>query len=103
MGRQNEEQEERATLRERFADAVDLSKEILLDAVMVSSVGNRELIIENYKSILSYSETCIKIKAKPLPLTIIGNGMEIRYISKDLLSLTGRVQSITFGEERGGM
>ncbi len=103
MERQREGQEERLGLRERFADAVEVSKEIVLDAVMISSLGNRELMIENYKSILSYSETCIKIKAKPLPVIVIGSGLEIRHISKDLLYLKGRVQSISFGEENGRM
>ncbi len=101
MEKQNRDQEEKATLRERFADAVDLSKEIILDAVIISAIGDRELMLENYKSILSYSETCIQIKAKPYPLTITGSGLEIRNISRDMLYLTGRIHSISFNRDYG--
>lgn len=101
MEKQSRDQEEKTTLRERFADAVDLSKEIILDAVIISAIGDRELMLENYKSILSYSETCIQIKAKPYPLTITGTGLEIRNISRDLLYLAGRIHSISFNRDYG--
>lgn len=101
MEKQNQTQEEKATLRERFADAVDLSKEIILDAILISAIGDRELMLENYKSILSYSDTCIQIKAKPYPLTITGSGLEIRNISRDLLYLTGRIHGISFNRNDG--
>lgn len=101
MEKRNQNQEEKITLRERFADAVDLSREILLDAVMISAIGDRELMLENYKSILSYSETCIQIKAKPYPLTVTGTGLEIKNISRDFLYLSGRIHSIAFNWDYG--
>ncbi len=101
MGRQTGEQEEKTTVRERFADALDVSKEVILDSILISAIGNRELMLENYKSILAYSETCVRIKAKPYPLTITGTGLEIRNISRDLLYLTGRIHSIAFEREKG--
>lgn len=101
MPRQTKEQEEKATLRERFADAVDVSKEMILDSVLISSVGDRELMLENYKSIMSYSETYIQIKAKPYPLAVRGTGLEIRNITRDMLYLTGRIHSISFCREKG--
>ncbi len=101
MGRQTKEQEEKTTIRERFADALDVSKEVVLDSVLISSIGDRELMLENYKSILAYSETCVKIKAKPYPLTVMGTGLEIRNITRELLYLTGRIHSIAFERENG--
>ena len=101
MGKQHQEQNEKTTLRERFADAVDLSKEVILDAVIISAIGDRELILENYKSILSYSDTTIKIKAKPYPIIVVGTGLEIRNISRDMLYLTGRIHSVSFHRDHG--
>lgn len=101
MGKPSQGQEEKTSIRERFADAIDLSKEVLLDAVILSAIGDRELMLENYKSILAYSETCIRIKAKPYPLVITGTGLEIRNISRDLLYLTGRIHSIAFDRNQG--
>ncbi len=95
MGRKHKEQEEeKVTMRERLADAIDVSKEIVLDAVLISAIGDRELTLENYKSILAYSDTCIQVKAKPYPVTITGAGLEIRNITRELLYITGRIHAI---------
>ena len=38
-------------IREKIADAVDISKEVVLDAVLVSFIGDRELTLENFQGI----------------------------------------------------
>ncbi len=102
MERKNKEQtDEKTTMRERLADAIDISKEVVLDTILISSIGNRELTLENYKSILLYSDTCIRVKANPYPLTITGTGLEIRSISRDLLYITGRIHAWEFQREKG--
>lgn len=83
-------------MRERLADAVDISKEIILDAVLVSFIGDRELTLENYKGILEYSDTCIRVKAKPRTVKITGCGLEFKNITRDLLYITGRIDSFRF-------
>lgn len=40
MGRKNKElTQEKATVRERIADAIDISKEVVLDTVLISCIG----------------------------------------------------------------
>lgn len=110
-GEKPKEAEEKTTLRERLADAIDVSKEVVLDTVLVNMIGDRELTLENYKSILEYSPTCIRVKAKPYPLQVAGQGLEIRNITRDLLFITGRVHHLSFcrpktateKEEKGGI
>lgn len=87
---------QKPTLRERFADVADLSKEVLLDAVLISSIGNRELTLENYKSILAYSNICIRVKCNPRNVEICGKHLELRNLTRDLLYITGRIDQISF-------
>ncbi|MBO5363920.1 MAG: hypothetical protein J6A56_00445 [Clostridia bacterium] len=102
MGRKNKElTQEKATVRERIADAIDISKEVVLDTVLISCIGDRELTLENYKSILTYSDVCIQVKANPYPLTITGSGLEIRNITRELLYITGRIHAVEFNREKG--
>ncbi|MBR5152268.1 MAG: sporulation protein [Clostridia bacterium] len=84
------------TPRERFADAVGVSKEILLDTVLISCIGSREVTLENYKSILAYSDTAIRIQAKPRAVEIAGKRLELRCITKEMLYITGRIDRIGF-------
>ncbi len=86
--------EEKITLRERVADAMDIPKEVVLDTVLISCIGNRELTIENYKSILEYSDTCIRIKANPKPVRITGGRLELRNITRELLYIVGRIDRV---------
>ncbi len=100
-GRYEESTEEKTTLRERMADAIDLSKELILDVLLITSLGDRELTLENYKGILSYSDTCIRVKGKPYPLCVKGSNLELRNITRELLYITGRIHSIEFEREKG--
>ena len=85
---------ETSTLRERFADAMDIPKDAVLDTVLLSCIGNRELTLENYKSILEYSDTCIRVKANPKPIRITGARLELRNITRELLYIIGRIDRI---------
>lgn len=84
------------SLRERLADGVDISKELILDTVLMTWIGDRELTLENYKGILEYTNTCIRVKAKPSNIKILGTDLELRNITRELLFITGRIQSIEF-------
>lgn len=94
--REQEPQEDKTTVREKLADSIDVSKEVLLDTILLSMIGERELTVENYKSIIEYTDTCIRIKANPYPLKITGTGLEIRNITRELLYITGRIHSFAF-------
>lgn len=89
-------QEPKPTLRERFADAADFSKEVLLDVVLISLIGDRELTLENYKSILAYSDICIRVKCNPRNIEICGSHLELRNLSRELLYITGRIDHVAF-------
>lgn len=87
------------TLRERLADAVDISKEALLGTALVSCIGDRELTLENYKGIIEYTDTCIRIRANPCTVKITGTGLELRNITQELLYITGRISSFGFSQD----
>ena len=97
--KRKQETEEKVTFRERVADAIDISKEVILDTVVISMIGDRELTLENYKNIITYSDTCIRVKAKPFPVKITGKGLEIKNINRDLLYITGRIHQFGFLKE----
>lgn len=84
------------SLREKIADSIDISKEVILDTVLLTMIGEREMTVENYKSIITYTDTKIKLKAKPYPVEIIGTGLEIRSLTRELLYITGRIRSFSY-------
>ncbi len=89
-------EENKPTLKERFADAVDISKDVILDTVLIKIIGNRELTLENYKGIVEYTDSCIRIKAKPYTVKITGTNLEIKVITGEMLYITGRILCFSY-------
>ena len=84
------------TAREKIADSLDISKEILLNTSKIVAIGSREVTIENYKGILEYNSKCIRLTANPHQIKIDGACLEIKTMTRDFLYLTGKICSVTF-------
>ena len=83
-------------IRERIADTVDISKDIILDTSLIKMTGSKEVIIENYKGILEYTSSCIRIKTNPQKIKISGTSLEIGTITDEMLYIFGNIASIEF-------
>ena len=53
---------------------------------VLTLIGNREMYIENIKTIMEYNDTCVKILTK----------RGIVYLDADEISVKGRIVQITF-------
>lgn len=92
-------EKDRATIRERMADGLDASKEIILDVPKLVFIGNREVIVENYKSIAEYTDKKIVLEANPCGLRLSGEDLEIKSITREMLYITGKIAKTEFGRE----
>ena len=54
------------SLRERIVDNLELPKDLMLGAAIVTVTGRGEAVISNYKGILEYEDSFIKIQTKKL-------------------------------------
>ncbi len=91
--------QEKATLREKMAQSLDASREVILDAVKLTMIGNREMTVENYKSIAEYTESKIILIANPHRVIISGRDLEIKSLARELLYITGHVFDLEFKKE----
>lgn len=99
MRKKKSEKTEKPTIRERVADGLDISKEIILDVPKIVFIGNREAVVENYKAISEYTDQKIVMESKPSGLTVSGVNLEIRSITREMLFITGKIQKMEFGKE----
>lgn len=75
---------------------LSLPKDVLLRASMIHMIGQYEIYIENYKSIIEYTDTLIKIQAKTCKLIINGQHLHIEYFTNDDMKISGRIKSIEY-------
>jgi len=81
-------------IKRHIADALDVSKDIVLNLPRIVLIGTCELTIENYEGILEYGENQICVGANGMKIRIAGKKLEIRTISAEMLFVTGYIQSV---------
>lgn len=84
------------TIRETAVSALKLPKDALLGEILISFVGRHALLIENYRAIILYTDTLIKLQAKDCRLIIHGSRLMIEYYTSDEMKITGLIQSAEF-------
>jgi len=78
----------------KIAEALDVSKDIVLNLPRIVLIGTSELTIENYEGILEYNENQICVGANGMRICITGKKLEIRTITAEMLFITGYIQNV---------
>lgn len=99
MKKRKQKDVQKASFRDKIATSFEASKEVILDAAKLVFVGNRELTVENYKSIAEYTENQIILETNPHRLKIQGSQLEIKTIARDFLYITGKILAVEFKME----
>lgn len=86
----------KASLGKKIKESIVLSNELMNDCVLIKMYANREIVVENYKGIIDYSDKKICVKAKPQELKISGCSLEIRTLTDEILYVTGEIADICF-------
>lgn len=79
-----------------LSTSLRLPQDVVKGETLLTFIGKSAVQIENYRSILLYTNTSIRIQAKRYQLCILGKNLCIRYYDKDEMKITGRIESITF-------
>jgi len=83
-----------------LAEILSLPQDACMGETILTFLGRNLVRIENYRSILIFSDTGIKIQAKRYRLSLSGKNLTIRYYDKDEMEIAGRIEAVTF--EQGG-
>jgi len=83
-------------LKEKMANTLSLPKEIVLDFPILTATGRSEITIENYKNLLEFTDTKIRIRTKESTITIEGERLTLRQVTSENLLIAGRIACILF-------
>ena len=81
-------------VKEKMTGILSLPKEIALDMPIVIATGRGEVNIENYKNLLEFTETKIRIHTSAGQLTVEGERLTLRQITTENILITGRIANI---------
>ena len=80
----------------RFAQLLEIPKEISSEEPKITILGFQQVLIENYKAILEYQEFYIRLSTHIGILNINGFGMKLEEMTTDDIMITGEIESIDF-------
>lgn len=84
------------TLKYRMTDAAKMPKDVMLGVPIVTLTGRFEVNVENYRGIIEYTDTLIRIKSKNGQIKITGKKLQIAYYTNDEMKITGHVDKVEY-------
>ena len=70
--------------------------EMLMGEMLLSFVGRQAVLIENYRTIILYTDTLVKLQGKNCKVAVRGVRLAIEYYTVDEMKITGCIQSVEF-------
>ena len=91
---------QKTSLVDRGTTGLDITQETILDLPYITLIGNKEIQIENFISILAYEEQLISLKTQCGILTIEGKELLARNMDSESIRIKGMIENIGFTKER---
>lgn len=84
------------SLKKKMTSATNLPKDVILGVPIITMTGQLEVCVENYKGILEYTDTMIRIRSKIGQIKVVGENMQIEYYTNDEMKITGHIKTIEY-------
>lgn len=79
-----------------MAKLLEIPDEVVSDRPKITTVGRREVFVENYKGIIEFSNEIVKINTNYGIITITGKNMKIREITSEDIIIFGDIDNIDY-------
>lgn len=83
-------------VKERVTNMFSLPKEIVLDLPLIQATGRGEVNIENYKNLLEFAETKIRLGTKDGIIVVEGEGLKLQQVTSENVLIAGRISGISY-------
>lgn len=84
------------SLKNRISELSELPKDVVLGIPMLTMIGQMELIVENYRGIIEYTDILVRIHTKEGQIRVVGNGLKVDYYTNDEMKITGCIVSVEY-------
>ncbi len=95
MDRRDIFRQEMLTCGERFADTFSLPKDAVVNATLLHMIGRTELLVENFKGLISYDSSEIVIKGSGMKFKVCGERLMIEHYCGEDMKISGRISGVT--------
>lgn len=87
----------KVNIKEKVTEILELPKEIVLNIPRIIMIGKSDILVENYKGIIEYEITRVRINTEIGIIKITGNDLVIGQLTSENIMITGDIISLEFG------
>lgn len=91
---------EKAAIKKSFRESVSerfkLPSDMIAGAPIVMSTGKHQLTLENYKGLIEYTGSLIRVQTKTCKISIEGKKLNIDYFTNDEMRISGTIEAIRY-------
>ena len=84
------------TIRKKIIEVSGVPDEVILGVPIVTITGSYELCIMNYRGVLEYTDSFVRIMTKSGQIKVKGQKISIDYYTNDEMKITGKIISIEY-------
>lgn len=82
--------------KEMLVDSLKLPRDMVMGASIVTVVGNGQVMVENYRGILEYTESCVMLQGKACRIAVCGCNLKIAYYTNEDMKIEGKISEIRY-------
>lgn len=82
--------------KEELAHKMELPKDLVLGAVIVTITGKCEAYVENYVSLIEYTQERILLQTRECRVEICGSCLFIAYFTTSEMKITGNILGVNY-------
>ncbi len=79
-----------------FSEFLEIPKELVTNMTKITTIENRNVMVEGYNQIIDYYDDYIKIRTNNIDLIIDGKDLDIKEITDTDLIIQGEIFSINY-------
>ncbi len=83
-------------VKSNIVETLELPRDIVYGAVIVTATGRNQVLIENYKGIIEYTREKIRLQTKNCQVTVEGKSLLVEYYTNEEMKITGFIQGILY-------
>ncbi len=84
------------SIKSNIVESLELPKDIMYGAVIVSAMGRSQVLVENYRGIIEYTKEKIRLQAKGCQVAILGKQLMVEYYTDMEMKVTGQIEGILY-------
>ena len=83
-------------VKSNIVESLELPIDIMYGAVIITAMGRNQVLVENYKGIIEYTQEKIRLQTKTCQVTIQGKRLIVEYYTNEEMKITGYIQGILY-------